>query len=149
MNRIKKLKSIAKIIYTAGVIIDDTYNKVVNDKNWANKYVDHMTIQFGGLTEKPSYIGDEFNFIATHVVEDEKGKAWIGHVENNLVILTKMQELGQHAHITLFTADGVKPVYSNELIQKVDPIELEEPITVKMQAKMFVAYEDGMTGWEV
>ncbi len=141
------MKNIKSIIYTAGVIVDDTYDKVVNDKNWAKKYVHHMTIQFGGFTEKPNYLGTSFNFIATHVVEDEKGKAWIGGIDDP-IISKKMTELSQCAHITLFTDAETKPVYSNELINKAEHIPLEEPIVIKMLAGAFVAYEDGTTGWE-
>ena len=140
-------KKIARIIYTAGVITDDTYDKVMNCNEWANKYVNHMTIQFGKLTERPDYIGREFNFMATHVVSDDKGMAWIGYIDDS-EITEKMNELGQHAHITLFTAEGVKPVYSNELIQTAEHCELDKPVIVKMLAGMFVAYDDGTTGWE-
>ena len=136
-----------KIIYTAGVIVDDTYDKVLNCNEWANKYVDHMTIQFGGLTERPEYIGRELNFMATHVVSDDKGMAWIGYIDDS-EIAEKMKKLRQHAHITLFTAEGVKPMYSNELIQTAEHCELGKPVAVKMIAGMYVVYGDGSTGWE-
>jgi tRNA splicing ligase len=144
---INSRKKISKIIYTAGVIVDKLYDKIFNYDAWPNKYVDHMTIQFGNLTEKPTYIGVEFDFIATHVVSDDKGVAWIGQ-PLDIEIASTMNTIGQRPHITLFTANGVKPVYSNELIEKTNARPLKEPVMVRMKAGMFVAYDDGATGWE-
>jgi len=143
----KKQNKIKNIIYTAGVIIDNTPDRVFNYNAWPNKYVDHMTIQYGGLKKKPAYIGKLFTFIATHAVSDEKGVAWLGHIDDK-TIEKKMKEIGQHAHVTLFTAEGVGPVYSNELMKTAQWHKLARPVAIKMMAGMFVAYEDGSTGWE-
>jgi len=140
------MKNIKKIVYTAGVVIDSTYDKVYNYNAWPSKYVDHMTIQYGGIDTKPQYIGKVFTFIATHVVSDENGVAWIGKIDDK-TIEKKMKGIGQHAHITLFTADGVAPVYSNELIGKAEHRPLDRPVAVKMMAGMYVVYDDGSKGW--
>ncbi len=140
------MKKIKNIIYTAGVITDKLHDKIFNYDAWPNKYADHMTIQYGNITEKPNYIGIEFDFAATHVVSDDKGVAWIGQ-PLDIEIASLMKTIGQHPHITLFTAEGVKPVYSNKLIETADARPLKEPVMVRMKAGMFVAYDDGTTGW--
>ena len=135
---------IKKIIYTAGVITESV--DVVVPDNYINHFMHHMTVQFGfNGVELPEYIGKEFNFIVDAEYSDEKAIALSGGIDNE-EIAKVMDACNQHAHITVATIDGVKPVYSNELL-KTGTRNAVNIDTIKMKAGAFVVFDDDTTGW--
>ena len=144
INQQWRSKMIKKIIYTAGVIIEDVEVAVPN--KYSNFFMHHMTIQFGfdGVA-LPDYIGNKFNFHVDAEYSDDKAIALSGHIDNE-EIAKVMDARNQHAHITVATVDGVKPVYSNELLMTGNRNEVNLD-TIKMKAGAFVVFEDDTTGW--
>ena len=135
---------IKKIIYTAGVISEEI--EVAVPSNYTNLYMHHMTVQFGfDGVELPDYIGEEFNFIVDAEYSDDKAIALSGHIDNE-AIAEVMDEHNQHAHVTVATIDGVKPVYSNELLKTGTRNDVSIN-TIKMKAGAFVVFDDDTTGW--
>lgn len=146
-GEIKMNKKITKIIYIAGVVIDNKELLTLVNKNYPNTFCHHMTIQFnnGDLNTIPDFIGREFNFMVNTVFEDEKAMAVTGE-PNDTEILQYMQNINQKPHITICTGKDIKPVYSNTLISsgsKNKPVNM----TVKMRVGAFCSFEDGTTDW--
>ena len=135
---------IKKIIYTAGILMEDV--EVAVPSNYTNIFLHHMTIQFGfDGTELPDYIGKEFKFYVDAEYSDAKAIALSGRIDNG-EIAGVMDALGQKAHITVATVDGVKPVYSNQLLKTGirNNVDID---TIKMKAGAFVVFDDDTTGW--
>lgn len=103
-----------------------------------------MTIKFGGIDTLPDFIGEEINFTADKIYKDDNGIAITGFIDNS-EIKNLMKSNNQHAHITICTASGVKPVYSNTLISQVDGSKIK--LNVKMKVGAFCIFEDGSKGW--
>lgn len=104
-----------KTIYWAVVLNDESRVKLLSIfyPRHPNIYAEHMTVAF-----KPSDnveeallpdIGKEFHILATSHYYDSKGQA--------VSVVGPRIDPGP-AHITISCNNGVKPVYSNELITK-------------------------------
>ncbi len=96
------------IVYNAIVLTDDSVKLL---KEWfppihQNEYYHHMTINFG-VKKFPDNLGEIVSFRVIGENHDDKGQAVVVDSESDNPI----------PHITLSCADGVKPVYSNKLLE--------------------------------
>lgn len=135
---------IKRIIYVAAVVNDpESLNKFVDD-NMKNKYCHHVTIRFGEIKELPSFIGRTVNFIADLKAFNDKAVAIFGEIQDKEIC----DYIGKdkYQHITISTADDVKPVYSNNLIEE-GTGEFIEETAVECKVGAFVVFEDNSTGW--
>ena len=114
----------AEIMYVAAMLTKDSQkvlyesiSKRVSIPNDWKKYCHHMTIKFKPTkdSELPVF-GENVTLVVTEIASDEKGVAV--RVEPN----TDGKELHmppeQLPHVTVATAPGVSPVYSNDLLRK-------------------------------
>jgi len=113
-----------KIIYNAYVLTPES-QRVLMEKippKFNNTFYHHMTINFG-VQKFPKNLGWGAEITIIGYAEDEKGQA---------VVVKDILGENRIAHITLSCADGVKPVYSNELLkkgwEKIEPFDLETNI---------------------
>lgn len=138
--------NIKRIIYVAGVVMDDKDLVKLIDNNMANKYCHHVTLKYGNVKKLPSFIGREFVFESVVLVKDEKAIALAGYIPDNEVydyLIDADDKTG--AHITICTAEGVKPVYSKELLIYGDHEACY--VTVPCRVGAFVVFDDDTTGW--
>jgi hypothetical protein len=110
------------IVYTA-IVLDnrskDTLQRMYPGVH-ENYFANHVTLTYGKNEPHPRQ-GEEVNFVADDYATDNKGEAVqvnIGGIENDRQI----------PHITISTAAGIGPRYSQELLakgaQKIPPINL-------------------------
>jgi hypothetical protein len=95
---------------------------------YPGKQVDHVTFAFGPKPEVveafAAAVGQTAEGVVTGYFEDEKGQAVTIDVQSPIPATNKI------LHVTLATAEGVKPVYSNQLVanpaarQEVKPLKL-------------------------
>lgn len=138
------MKKIKKIVYLAGVVINqDNLRKFVNS-NMPNSYCHHMTVKYGNIDKLPDFLGSKFKFTINKIFFNEKGIAASG-VVGSTFIKKIMEETNQAAHITICTANGIAPAYSNELLKEGNSIEYNDHVALKFGA--FVVFEDDSTGW--
>lgn len=137
-------KNIKEIIYIAGVVTNNTELLKLVENGYPNVYCHHMTIKYGNITELPDFIGVKFDFVSNAIYKDESAIAITGKAYNSKV-KKMMKENNQHSHITICTAEGIKPVYSNVLIQT----EVGEELKIKVQMRVgaFCVFEDGSKDW--
>lgn len=115
-----------KIIYNAYVLTNDSKRKLMEKflPKFDNTFYHHMTLNFG-VQRFPKNLGSEVDLTVIGYAQDEKAQA----------VVIGRQELGDNriAHITLSCADGVKPVYSNELLrngwEKINPFTIKAIVT--------------------
>ena len=135
------------IIYTAGIIKDNS--KLIRNipAKYKKIFAHHMTIKFGGFDEisLPNYIGKKFTFIANKLYSDENAIALTGYITNR-EIAKFMKSINQKAHITIATSDNVQPVYSNELIKTKSFVKINK-IKIKMQAGALCIVENNNAKW--
>jgi hypothetical protein len=134
---------ITKIIYTAAVVNNPEQLNMFVDPTMPNKYCHHCTLQYGDIDELPSYLGKEVCFVGKRIYANAKAVAMFGELAGceDVVITNK------YHHITISTADGVKPVYSNQLIEEGTCKMLDASPVIKCTIGAFVVYEDGSTDW--
>lgn len=138
--------NIKRIIYVAGVVMNDKDLVKLIDNKMPNKYCNHVTLKYGNVKELPSFIGKYFNFESVALVKDDKAIALAGYIPDNEVEDYMIDADDKHgAHITICTAEGVKPVYSNELLIYGD--HEAHYVTVPCRVGAFVVYEDDSIGW--
>lgn len=86
-----------------------------------NVYCDHVTIKFQPKPEELDQfaLGKEVRFTVDSVACDDNGQAArvVGIAADN-----------KFPHITISTANGVKPVYSNKLCETVLAVYFDEPL---------------------
>ena len=140
------MKTIKKIIYTAGVIIDNSNISSLVSIQYENVYCHHMTIQYGNIEQLPNNLGQEINFISKTLVYDNNAMALIGST-NNDKINKNMSLINQIPHIIIYTATGIKPVYSNNLIKSKSSIRSSMELIIPMKIGAFVLYIDNTTDW--
>lgn len=110
------MKKIQKIIYLAGVVLDNSnIRKLINYK-MSNIYCHHMTIKYGNISYLPKELGLTFNFIADKVYFNDKAVAISGNIDSE-IIKKIMKDCNQIPHITICTANEISPVYSNILLK--------------------------------
>ena len=138
--------NIKRIIYVAGVVTDDKDLVKLIDSNMPNKFCHHVTLKFGNIDKLPSFIGKDFDFESVALVKDDKAIALAGYIPDNEVEDYMIDADDKHgAHITICTAEGVKPVYSNELLIYGD--HEAHYVTIPCRVGAFVVFEDDSTGW--
>lgn len=138
--------NIKRIIYVAGVVMDDKDLVKLIDSNMPNKFCHHVTLKFGNIDKLPSFIGKEFDFESVALVKDDKAIVLAGYIPDNEVEDYMIDADDKHgAHITICTAEGVKPVYSNELLIYGD--HEAHYVTIPCRVGAFVVFEDDNTGW--
>lgn len=137
-------KNIKEIIYIAGVVTNNTELLKLVEEGYPNTYCHHMTIKYGNIDELPEFIGAKFNFNSNLIYKDVSAIAITGNIDNSSV-KDMMNKNNQHAHITICTAEGIKPVYSNVLIKTEEGEELK--IKVPMIVGAFCIFEDGTKDW--
>lgn len=138
------MKKIKEIIYLAGVVLNQNKLKKFVNSNMPNTYCHHMTVKYGNINELPDFLGMKFKFNTEKIFFNEKAVAISGNI-NESSIKKIMEEANQHAHITISTADGVAPVYSNDLLKEGNSLEYKDDVMLKFGA--FVVFEDKSTGW--
>jgi len=110
-----------KPLFTAAVLLADSqlqlleWWRAVVGPTLAVEHAHHMTIEFKPAT----VVGfDEGGFVELHVVgfsQDERGQA---------VLVEGVTSTNARPHVTVATATGTKPFYSNELLARgVTPID--------------------------
>ena len=145
--------TIQKIIYTA-VVLD--YPKVIlfprekrMAKEYANFFFHHVTVQFGfDTTELPDYIVEYVEFSVDDTRKDESAMSFHGHFSNcsNGKAFQKIKEIVAHPHITIATAEGVKPVYAGTMSEdKIIATFPNRQFYGRIGA--FCVFSDGTTGW--
>ena len=137
-------KQIKNIIYVAGIVKNDSDLKKLVQPGYDNIFCHHMTIKYGGMEELPDFIGKQINFTADKIYKDDNGIAITGIIDDS-VIQNFMKQSNQHAHITICTASGVKPVYSNTLISRSKGQNIN--LNVKLKVEAFCVFENGSKGW--
>jgi len=104
-----------KPVYAGVFLVEETRARLLEyvAPKHKNVFAHHLTLAFG-KNILPSYpLGDICPIQVLGVADDEKGQAVVcggDHVYN-------LCHGAQLPHITISCADGVKPVYSNELLQ--------------------------------
>lgn len=98
---------------------DQNYLKRMRCVAHPRLFCHHVTVAFNPTLEQIAQftplIGRRFVFNATSLVTDEKGQAM--RVEG-------VPSLNKHPHITISCAEGVSPVYSNELLDKIEGVRV-------------------------
>lgn len=77
-----------------------------------NKFAHHLTLKFKPIPEEVRLlpVGSEISFVATGYGADSKAQALVCTLPPGLTCAN------ESPHVTVATADGTKPVYSNELL---------------------------------
>ena len=122
------LRRVPKIIYI-GVFIDEAQRKkllAVVPARHSKVHADHVTLVFQPSPQELEkfVLGSTVELEVAGEAFDEKGQAV-------LVVLKGADSKNAHPHITVSTADGVKPVYSNTLFEKMTGFHvLNEPLVL-------------------
>ena len=89
-----------------------------------NVYLHHMTVAFRPTEFEYNQLdyGKETNLYIVGVVGNKKAQAFL--VETVLPVKNK------YPHITISTADGVSPAYSNQLFEQEKVVQLVDPIEI-------------------
>lgn len=102
-----------------GVFLDRASKELLLARFWpAHPFVhaDHLTLAFGKELEGKEFpIGLQVEMEMLGIVVDEKCQTAIIAAKDKVVELIGPYK---HPHITMSCAQGTKPVYSNDLIQK-------------------------------
>lgn len=138
-------KEISKIIYIAGVVLDNSKLLELIEQGYPNVYCEHMTIQYGNIFNLPEFLGMEFNFKIDKLFKDKNAIAVTG-IPDNQIIQDLMNKNRQHPHITICTAKDIKPVYSNTLINICTADKLID-LNIKMKVEAYCIFKDGSKGW--
>ena len=114
----KKKKKKRKPLYTAAFLTNEGQNDL---KDWwesniradlfPKHFMHHMTIKFKPSMEEVMAIpiGQEIELSIAGFAEDNQGQA--------VAVATDLPVFAKIPHITISVAEGVSPVYSNELLQ--------------------------------
>ena len=114
------MESQSSIIYNAVRLTNESVELLKNrfPPVHPNEFYHHMTINFG-VKEYPETLGETVELTVVGYKEDESAQA---------VVVTGISSKNKIPHITLSTAEGVKPVYSNQMLQ--DGFEQIEPFKI-------------------
>lgn len=100
-----------------------------------NVYGDHVTVAYQPTGEQLKQlrpqVGKRFKFEAVAIVQDSKGQA---------LRVTGVPSLNAHPHVTVSCAEGIDPVYSNELLAR----EQGQPKTVRLAGRLEEGKVDGV-----
>ena len=144
---------IAKIIYTA-VVLNDTENILFSSekkmaKEYQNFFLHHVTVQFGFQTsELPDYIGEYAEFTIDDIRKDSSAISFHGHFSccSSGKAFRELKQIVAHPHVTICTAEGVKPVYAGTM-SPATVIATFQNREVHGRIGAFCVFEDGTTGW--
>ena len=121
MDTIEKIaKNVANeptVVYSAILIDASDRKRITENAVHPNLYGEHVTLWYHGSdggTATP-YAGERVELHLTSHFSDDKGEAWL--VECGNVHVREIKEPSQVMHVTVSCADGIKPVYSNELVR--------------------------------
>ena len=142
-----------KIIYTA-VVLDRAEGILFSSekkmaKEYKNSFLHHVTVQFGfQSTELPDYIGEYVESSIADLRKDESAMSFHGHFSNcsSSKVLRELKEMVMHPHITIATAEGIKPVYAGTMPEDTI-ITTFQNREVHGRIGAFVVFDDGTTGW--
>jgi hypothetical protein len=104
-NRLERIKG----VYTALFVVDIESLKLKFPPKHVNVFLHHSTIEFQPFNLNDLHIGQRVKIKLVGRAYDEKGDALL--VENP-------KSKNKYPHITVSCADGVSPVYSNELLER-------------------------------
>ena len=144
---------IQKIIYTA-VVLGHTEDILFSHekkmaKEYKNSFLHHVTVQFGfQSTELPDYIGEYVEFTIADLRKDSSAMSFHGHFSccSSGKVFQQLKEMVMHPHITIATAEGIKPVYAGTM-PKDTTIATFQNREVHGRLGAFVVFDDGTTGW--
>jgi hypothetical protein len=123
------LKRVPKVIYI-GVFLDEAQRKkllAAVPARHSKLHADHVTLVFQPSPEElEKYtLGSEVELEVAGEAFDEKGQAVL------VVLKGGVASKNAHPHITISTAEGTKPVYSNTLFEKMTGFHvLSEPLVL-------------------
>ncbi len=148
-------KNIVKIIFT-GIVFPKNpftesfgrtrFDRFIGD-GYPNRFCHHVTIQFGfSTTELPDYIGSYPEFEVHEIRKDQNCIAAYGHVTIGDVSLRKAME-GVNQHITIATAEGIKPVYAKDMTGEIAHKFRWPYFQAYGRCGAFVVFDDDSTGW--
>lgn len=124
-DTIKNMAHIPNVIYTGAFLSEEARQKILAafPPRFKNVFAHHHTITFRPTAEELAQlsIGESFTLPIIGIAEDDKAQA--------LVVESPFSS-HKYPHITLSTAEGVEPVYSNELIERNGFTPLSEPVMV-------------------
>ena len=117
-NRIDGIPVAEDVIYAGAFVIErpEEIDNIISF--WPNRYMHHITLNYKPDQDyiddlfKIELCGQEFPAKVYRIIHDHK--ACVALVD------TDLRSMGEnhYPHITIGTAEGVKPVYSNDLIQR-------------------------------
>ncbi len=129
----QKAKS-AEILYVGAILTKDSQEhlwhsiskRVAIPADW-KRYCHHMTVRFKPTDDgQLPVFGEDVTLVVTEIYADDKGVCV--RVEPN----TNNRELhmppDQIPHVTVATAPGVSPVYSNELLRKGSGLKMPQAL---------------------
>ena len=128
----KKKLPLPKFTPFVGVFLDEDEKQKLLQRFPAihpNVFAEHVTIKFKPSKEDMISIdqlglfGEKFDINVTGYVEDELGQAVTVSVSD---LPEGIFPEGRTQHITISTADGIKPVYSNELISNKETTKIND-----------------------
>lgn len=110
------MKSEFTPIYVGIFLSKESRRQLINavEIRHVNLYAEHVTLAFGRHMRPEYPLGLKVQLHISFLLEDERGQALVLHKEGLGDLLAEEQI----PHITVSTAEDVKPFYSNELIKK-------------------------------
>lgn len=120
-----------KVVYTGAFLGEESREALLATfpPVHAKPIAHHMTIAFGPSSDEVSAtpVGEEVDLTIVGVAEDEKAQA---------VVVESPLSKNAIPHITISVADGVSPVYPNELLAK-GYRRLATPVSVRARVGAF------------
>jgi hypothetical protein len=129
MNKIS-IRDRQRIIFNAVYLDNPSLDKLksIYTGIHPNYFGEHVTINFG-VNEAPENLGETVSIDVVGYAKDEKGEA--------VVVKLPFETSKENLHITISTANGIKPVYSNALLingfEKIQPFTLTGVVASFMQ----------------
>ena len=135
---IERLESVTEssLPVYVGVFLDDSSrSRLLRDfpPKHPNVYADHVTLVFRPKESEVAQfdMGEKVEIEVVGYAEDERGSAVTIRLPPGLKRLSQ-----RDPHVTISTANGVKPFYSNKLIAKPDAVQ-------RVRAKSYSGVIDG------
>lgn len=127
----------SEILYVAAILTRDAQeslwksitSRVAIPTDW-KAYCHHMTIRFKPTDDSQlPILGEDITLIVTNIFADDKGVAVSVEPNTNRRELHMPAE--QKPHITVATAPGTPPVYSNELLRKGESMKMPQALPLE------------------
>ena len=123
-----------KVIYTALFVKDKNELLRYFSPAHENVYADHVTLKFRPENIDDLVVGREHPIEIIGRVQDENGDA--------LIVNCPALNL-ENSHVTLSCAEGIKPFYSNDLVERAIKYKTAEYLKEKLQIVCVEGYYDG------